>query len=70
MIRNESYSYTKLLYKLCKISWYIQKHAIRDAKRAGHKLSIEMYKEMKVDIDKNIEKLRAAIEGLSREGKY
>lgn len=70
MINNSSYSYTKLLYKLSKVSWYIEKHAMRDAGKAKHKLSIEMYKEMKADIDKHVEKLRLAIEGLSREGKF
>ena len=70
MLNNASYSYSKVLYKLSKLSWYLEKHAIKDAKRAKHKLSIKMFGEMKSDMDKHIEKVRQAIEGLSKEGKF
>ncbi len=42
MLDNSSYSYAKVLYKLCTLSHYLEKHAIRDAKKAKHKLSIKM----------------------------
>jgi hypothetical protein len=70
MLSGCNYGKTKVLYKLAKLSAYIEKHAIEDAKAAGHPLCAKMFEEMKADIDRNIDKLKAAIAGLSREGKY
>jgi len=53
-----------------KIITYIEQHAIRDAEKDGHPLCAEEYKELKNDLERHAEKLRMAIEGLSREGKF
>jgi len=70
MLSNCNYGKTKLLYKIMKIITYIEQHAIRDAEKDGHPLCAEEYKELKNDLERHAEKLRMAIEGLSREGKF
>ena len=49
---------------------FIEKHAMHDAERDGHPLCAEEFKELKYDLERHMEKLRAAVEGLSREGKF
>ncbi|MDP3766209.1 MAG: hypothetical protein Q8R04_06885 [Nanoarchaeota archaeon] len=70
MLANCNYDKTKILYKIIKIAAFIEKHAIHDAEKDGHPLCAEEYKEIKQDLERHIEKLRLAVEGLSREGKF
>lgn len=70
MLSDENYSYIKLLYKLSNTLSYVKNHAIPDAEKAGHELSMQMYEEMQHDLEQNIEKVRSAIEGLSKEDKF
>ena len=70
MLANCNYNKTKLLYKISKIAVFIEKHAIKEAEKDGHPLCAEEYKELKQDLERHIEKLRMAVEGLSREGKF
>ena len=70
MLCNCNYDKTKLLYKIMKIAAFIDRHAIKDAERDSHPLCAEEYKELKHDLESHIEKLRLAVEGLSREGKF
>ena len=70
MLCNCNYDKTKLLYKIMKIAAFIDRHAIKDAERDSHPLCAEEYKELKHDLERHIEKLRLAVEGLSREGKF
>ena len=70
MLCNCNYDKIKLLSKLSKIAGFIEKHAMHDAEKDGHPLCAEEYKELKRDLDMHIEKLRMAVEGLSREGKF
>jgi hypothetical protein len=70
MLSGCNYGKTKILFKLAKISAYIEKHAIADANAAGHPLCAKLFEELKADLDKYQDKLKAAIAGLSREGKY
>ena len=70
MLCNCNYNKTKLLAKISKITGFIEKHAIKDADKDGHPLCAEEYKELKTDLERHVEKLRVAIEGLSREGKF
>jgi len=65
-----NYDKTKLIHELSSIKHFINKHAIDDAKKANHPLCAVMYKEVAADIEKAIEKLKAAVTGLAREGKY
>ena len=70
MLCNCNYDKTKLLAKISKIAGFIDKHAIKDAEKDGHPLCAEEYKELKHDLERHVEKLRSAIEGLSRESKF
>jgi len=70
MLSNCNYDKTKLLYKIAKIVGFIEKHAAHDAERDGHPLCAEEYRELKHDLERHSEKLRLAVEGLSREGKF
>ena len=70
MLCNCNYDKTKILYKISKLAGFIDKHAIKDADKDGHPLCGEEYKELKSDLERHMEKLRMAIEGLSRESKF
>lgn len=70
MLCNCNYNKTKLLYKISKIAAFLDKHAVRDAEKDNHPLCAEEFKELKQDLDKHLEKLRMAVEGLSREAKF
>ncbi len=70
MLSNCNYDKAKLLYKLSAIAAFIERHAVRDAEREGHPLCADEYKELKNDLERHMEKLRLAVEGLSREGKF
>lgn len=70
MLCNCNYDKAKLLYKLSKIAGFVDKHAIKDAEHDSHPLCAEEYKELKQDLERHMEKLRIAIEGLSREAKF
>lgn len=70
MLCNCNYNKTKILYKILKLSAFIDRHAVKEAEKDGHPLCAQEYKELKKDLERHTEKLRAAIEGLSREGKF
>jgi len=70
MLCNCNYDKTKLLYKISVLANFLEKHAIRDAEKDSHPLCAEEYRELKQDLERHLEKLRAAVEGLSRESKF
>ncbi|MBI2133694.1 hypothetical protein HYU11_03355 [Candidatus Woesearchaeota archaeon] len=70
MLNDCNYSKIRLLHDLSRIVWYIDNHAKKDAESTGHVLCGKVCEELKADIEKNMEKLRAAVEGLSKEGKF
>lgn len=57
MMDNCRYNKIKLLYKLSCLCWFIDKHAMADAKKEGEDECIRMLEELKSDIDKHIERL-------------
>ncbi|RLE37739.1 hypothetical protein DRJ17_05905 [Candidatus Woesearchaeota archaeon] len=70
MLNDCNYNKVRLLYDLSKIVGFLKRHAKEDANKEGHKLCYAMYKEIEEDLEKHIEKLRIAIEGLSKESKF
>ena len=70
MVCSCNYDKIKIFYKISKIIEFLEKHSSKDAEKDGHPLCNEMYKELKHDLQNHAEKLRVAIEGLSREGKF
>lgn len=70
MLKDCNYNKVRLLHDLSRIVWYLKKHAKEDAKKLGHESCHKMCEELEADLEKHIDKLRAAIEGLSKEGKF
>lgn len=70
MLSNCNYNKVRLLHDLSRIVWYLKKHAKEDAMTEGHELCHVMCEELEKDLEKHIDKLREAIIGLSKEGKF
>ena len=70
MLSHCNYSKTKLIHNLSRIIWYLKNHAKKDAEDDGHVLCGKEYEELEKSLEMHLEKLRMAVEGLSREGKY
>ena len=70
MLGNCNYDKIKILSELSKIVWFIENHAKKDAEKENHPWCYAMYEELQKDLEKHMEKLRMAIEGLSQEGKF
>ncbi len=70
MLCNCNYDKTKLLYRISVLVSFLERHAIRDAEKDNHPLCAEEYKELRQDLERHLEKLRVAVEGLSREAKF
>jgi len=70
MKENCNYDKTKLMHEISSLKHFINKHAIEDAKKANHPLCAEMYREVAADLDKALHKLKSAVVGLAKEGKF
>lgn len=70
MKENCNYDKTKLIHELSRLRHFIHMHAISDAQKANHPLCAKMYKEVADDLDRSLEKLKSAVAGLAKEGKY
>ena len=65
-----NYDKIKLLHMLSQVKHFVRKHAVEDAKKSNHPLCAKMYEEIAADAEKHIEKLKAAVTGLAKEGKF
>lgn len=54
MVNNAKYNKIKVLYELSSLCWFIEKHALADAQKAGEAECTKMLEELKKDIDKHI----------------
>ena len=70
ILKNCNYNKVRLLNDFSRIVFYLNKHCERDAKKVGHVHCEALSKEVIADMETHIEKLRQAIEGLSKEGKF
>ncbi|MFO8016982.1 MAG: hypothetical protein R6U32_07840 [Candidatus Woesearchaeota archaeon] len=70
MLEDCNYNKVRLLHDLSRISWYLDRHAKKDAKEGGHELCHEMCHELQQDLEKHIEKLKQAVVGLAKEDKF
>ena len=50
MLKNATYDKIKILKELSCITWFLQKHAIPNAKKAKEVKAVKMYQEMEKDI--------------------
>lgn len=69
MLKDYCYDKVKLLHEMSRICNYIKKHALPEAKKQKMAQSVKLYKEVEKDLEKNIERLRRALEDLSKKGK-
>ena len=58
MLDNSTYNKIKTLSTLSELCWFIEKHALIDAQKAGDKECIEHLQTLKRDLEKHIEKLQ------------
>lgn len=70
MEQNCNHNKTQLLAHLSSMIWKLEKQFIKDAEEANHPLCAKECEELSQDLKKHQEKLRQAVEGLSREGKF
>jgi hypothetical protein len=70
MNENCNYNKTRLLSDMSSIIWRVEKYYLSDAEKAKHPLCAAACKDLVADLKKHKEKMRAAIEGLSKEGKF
>ena len=70
MLVDCNYDKVRLMHEFSTLKWYLLKHAAKDAEKAHHPLCIKMYQEMADSLQKHIDKLKQAIEGLTKEGKF
>ncbi len=54
MMDNAKYNKVKVLYDLSALCWFIEKHALADAKKANDSECIKMLEELKKDLEKQI----------------
>ncbi|MEM4282496.1 MAG: hypothetical protein QXU88_02590 [Candidatus Woesearchaeota archaeon] len=70
-MENCNYNKTRLLAEILSTLWRLERGVYaEDAKKAGHPLCGKLYEDLAKDLRKYKEKLIAAIEGLSKEGKF
>jgi len=70
MLNDCNYDKALLIGKISKIILFLKKHAEEDAIKENHVLCNKLYSELEKDLEKYVEKLRLAVEGLSKEGKF
>ena len=58
MLDNCTYNKIKLLHEVSSLLWFIERHAINDAKVAGDAGCIEMLQQLEQDLQRHLERLR------------
>jgi len=56
-----NYDKIRIMHDLLRLKWFINKHAIEDAKKAGHEECEAFYQELANDLDRKITKLKDLI---------
>lgn len=70
MLNDCNYNLVLLLNDLSRVAGYVDRHCKDDAAKAEQPLTQALMDEIHNDLEKNIEKLRQAVEGLAKEGKF
>lgn len=58
MLDNCSYNTIKLLHQLSGVLWFIKKHGIEDAAKAGDTECLVMFEQLEKDLQEHIEHLQ------------
>ena len=61
MLDNSTYDKVKLIYKLSRMIWFIDKHALVDSTNAGDKECMSNLVNLKKDLEKHLEKLQQSV---------
>lgn len=69
MLDDCNYNKLRLVHDLSRIIWYLDKHAIDDAEKAGHLECLTLYKNLHKDLELHMQKLIKGIEALAKVGK-
>lgn len=69
VLRNCDYDKVAMLHEITKLIWKLDQYE-KDARKDTHPLCAEVVKEMRHDLEKHAHKLKLAIVGLSKEGKF
>ncbi len=70
MLNDYCYDKVKLLHEMSRILNFVKKHALPEAKKKKMAETVQLYKTLERDLENNVENLRRAVEGLSKEGKF
>lgn len=60
-IDDSSYNKLKLFHHFCELIWFIDKHALADAKKAGDTDCVAMLDGIKRDLEKHLEALKKSL---------
>ncbi len=58
MLDNTSYNKIKLTQELSQMIWFIDKHGLMDAEKAGDSECVDILAGMRKDLEKHLEKLQ------------
>ena len=61
MLDNVTYDKVKILSSLSQICWFIEKHALENAQKAGNDTNLELLKAMEQDLHKHIQELQKGL---------
>lgn len=61
MLDNATYNKIKLIYKFSDLLWFIEKHALIDAEKAGDAELLVVLKEIQKDLSKHLGKLHKGV---------
>ncbi|MFC1841838.1 hypothetical protein ACFLYA_02085 [Candidatus Dependentiae bacterium] len=62
MLDDCKYDKVKLLHEISSITWFLENHAKQNAKKVGDTECYDLYENLIKDLDKNIGKLKVALE--------
>ena len=61
MLDNCTYNKIKMVYKISDLCWFIEKHAIEDAEKAGDMECAEILRGLQKDLEKHLEKVNKSL---------
>lgn len=70
MLNDYCYDKVKLLHELSRMLNYVKKHALPEVKKKKLPGTVQLYKGLEQDLEKNVENFRKAVESLSKKGKF
>lgn len=58
MLDNTTFNKIKLVYELSQLIWFVEKHALSDAEKAGDAELLDTLKDLKKELPKYLERLQ------------